>query len=216
VFTDWSLGFGSWEFVVIAFLRGRVIDKQPNRIIVDVSGVGYEVHVPLSTFYEVGDEGAEVSLRVYTHVREETLQLYGFLTDLERLVFERLIGISGIGPKLAIAVLSGMDSREVITAIQRADVARLTGIPGIGKKTAERIVLELKDRLMQLAPPVAVGTATGASAGDRLREDLLSALQNLGYHRPQAEKAIDTTLKGGGATNFEQALRGALREMMKH
>ena len=201
---------------MIAFLRGRVIDKQPNRIIVDVSGVGYEVHVPLSTFYEIGDEGAEVSLRVYTHVREETLQLYGFLTDLERQVFERLIGISGIGPKLAIAVLSGMDSREVITAIQRADVARLTGIPGIGKKTAERIVLNHKDRLMHLASPVAVGTATGASAGDRLREDLLSALQNLGYHRPQAEKAIDITLKGDGATNFEQALRGALREMMKH
>ncbi len=174
------------------------------------------MHVPLSTFYEVGDDGAEVSLRVYTHVREDTLQLFGFLTDLERQVFERLIGISGIGPKLAIAVLSGMDSREVIAAIQRADVARLTGIPGIGKKTAERIVLELKDRLMQLAVPVAAGAATGASTGDRLREDLLSALQNLGYHRPQAEKAIDASLKGNADTNFEQALRGALREMMKH
>ena len=117
---------------MIAFLRGKVLDKQPNRIIVDVSGVGYDVQVPLSTFYEVGEEGAEVTLRVYTHVREDALQLYGFLTDLERQVFERLIGISGIGPKLAIAVLSGMDSREVIAAIQRADVARLTGIPGIG------------------------------------------------------------------------------------
>ena len=201
---------------MIAFLRGRVIDKQPNRIIVDVSGVGYDVHVPLSTFYEVGEAGAEVSLRVYTHVREDTLQLFGFLTDLERQVFERLIGISGIGPKLAIAVLSGMDSREVIAAIQRADVARLTGIPGIGKKTAERIVLELKDRLMQLAVPVAAGAATGAPTADRLREDLLSALQNLGYHRPQAEKAIDASLKGNADTNFEQALRGALREMMKH
>src|SRR5262245_957293 len=130
---------------MIAFLRGRVLDKQPNRVIVDVSGVGYEVHVPLSTFYEIGDAGSDVSLRVYTHVREEELQLYGFLTDLERQVFERLIGISGIGPKLAIAVLSGMDTRELVVAVQRADVARLTGIPGIGKKTAERIVLELKD-----------------------------------------------------------------------
>ena len=148
---------------MIAFLRGRVLDKQPNRIIVDVSGVGYDVQVPLSTFYEVGDEGAEVSLRVYTHVREDALQLYGFLTDLERQVFERLIGISGIGPKLAIVVLSGMDSRDVIAAIQRADVARLTGIPGIGKKTAERIVLELKDRLMKLASPVEAGAATGAA-----------------------------------------------------
>jgi len=201
---------------VIAFLRGKVLDKQPNRIIVDVSGVGYDVQVPLSTFYEVGEEGAEVTLRVYTHVREDALQLYGFLTDLERQVFERLIGISGIGPKLAIAVLSGMDSREVIAAIQRADVARLTGIPGIGKKTAERIVLELKDRLMKLASPVEAGAATGAAASDRLREDLLSALQNLGYHRPQAEKAIDAALKSDADANFEQALRRALRDMMKH
>ena len=200
---------------MIAFLRGRVLDKQPNRIIVDVSGVGYDVQVPLSTFYEVGEEGAEVTLRVYTHVREDALQLYGFLTDLERQVFERLIGISGIGPKLAIAVLSGMDSREVIAAIQRADVARLTGIPGIGKKTAERIVLELKDRLMKLASPVEAA-ATGAAASDRLREDLLSALQNLGYHRPQAEKAIDAALKSDADANFEQALRRALRDMMKH
>jgi Holliday junction DNA helicase RuvA len=201
---------------MIAFLRGRVLDKQPNRIVVDVSGVGYEVQVPLSTFYEVGEEGAEVSLRVYTHVREDALQLYGFLTDLERQIFERLIGISGIGPKLAIAVLSGMDSRDVILAIQRADVARLTGIPGIGKKTAERIVLELKDRLMKLAPPLEAGAATGATGTDRLREDLLSALQNLGYHRPQAEKAIDLALKTDADANFEHALRAALREMMKH
>jgi Holliday junction DNA helicase RuvA len=199
---------------MIAFLRGRVLDKQPNRIIVDVAGVGYEVHVPLSTFYEVGDEGAEVSLRVHTHVREETLQLYGFLTDLERQVFERLIGISGIGPKLAIAVLSGMDSREVITAIQRADVARLTGIPGIGKKTAERIVLELKDRLMQLATPAVAGTGPEGSSGDRLRTDLLSALQNLGYHRQQVDRAIKTVTTGTDVT-FEQALRSALRELMR-
>jgi Holliday junction DNA helicase RuvA len=201
---------------MIGFLRGRVADKQPNMLIVDVQGVGYQVHVPLSTFYEAGDTGAEITLRIYTHVREDALQLYGFLTDLERQVFERLIGISGIGPKLAIAVLSGMDSREVIAAIQRADVARLTGIPGIGKKTAERIVLELKDRLMKLASPVDAGAATGAAATDRLREDLLSALQNLGYHRPQAEKAIDAALKTGADANFEQALRSALREMMKH
>ena len=198
---------------MIAFLRGRVIHKQPNRVVVDVGGVGYEVHVPLSTFYEVGDEGAEVSLRVYTHVREDTLQLYGFLTDLERQVFERLIGISGIGPKLAIQVLSGMDSRELIVAIQRADVARLTAIPGIGKKTAERIVLELKDRLTQLAAPAVIG-ATAASTGDRLRADLLSALQNLGYHRQQVERAINSVTSTSDVT-FEQALRDALRELMR-
>jgi Holliday junction DNA helicase RuvA len=200
---------------VIAFLRGRVLQKQPNRVVVDVGGVGYDVLVPLSTYYEAGDEGADIQLRVHLHVREDTLQLYGFLTDLERQVFERLIGISGIGPKLAIAVLSGMDSREVIAAVQRADVARLTGIPGIGKKTAERIVLELKDRLAELAVPPSAGAAPDVSADDRLRADVLSALQNLGYHRPQAERAIDAALAAAPDAGFEPALRGALRELMR-
>jgi Holliday junction DNA helicase RuvA len=200
---------------MIASLRGRVLDKQPNRLIVDVGGVGYDVHVPLSTFYEVGGEGSEIALRVYLHVREDALQLYGFLTDVERQVFERLIAVSGIGPKLAIAVLSGMDSRELIAAVQRADVARLTSIPGIGKKTAERIVLELKDRLVQLAPPAVAETARSTSADDRLRADLLSALQNLGYHRPQAERAIDAVLAASPGAGVEQALRGALRELMR-
>ena len=199
---------------MIAFLRGRVLDKQPNRIIMDVQGVGYELHVPLSTYYDVGDEGAELSLRVYTHVREDALQLFGFLTDLERQLFERLIGISGIGPKLAIAVLSGLDSRELVAAVQRGDVARLVAIPGIGKKTAERIVLELRDRLSQLAAPVVPSSAADTTA-DRLRGDLVSALQNLGYHRPQAEKAIDATLQTMSDPTFEQALKAALRELTR-
>ena len=199
---------------MIAFLRGRVLDKQPNRIIVDVQGVGYELHVPLSTYYDVGDEGADVSLRVYTHVREDALQLYGFLTDLERQVFERLIGISGIGPKLAIAVLSGLDSRELVTAVQRGDVARLVSIPGIGKKTAERIVLELRDRLAQLAVPALEATVAGGVA-DRLRGDLVSALQNLGYHRAQADKAVESTLAAAPDASFEDALRRVLRELMR-
>ena len=199
---------------MIAFLRGRVHDKQPNRVTVDVGGVGYEVHVPLSTFYNLGDEGAEVSLRVHTHVREDALQLYGFLTELERQLFERLIAISGIGPRLSIAVLSGIESAEFVSAIQRGDVARLTGIPGVGKKTAERIVLELKDRLAQMAAAPAAAAA-GPSAGDRVRDDLLSALQNLGYHRPLAEKAVDATLAKADTPTFEQALRGALRELMR-
>jgi len=199
---------------MIAFLRGRVLDKQPNRIIVDVQGVGYELHVPLSTYYDVGDEGAEVSLRVYTHVREDALQLYGFLTDLERQVFERLIGISGIGPKLAIAVLSGLDSRELVTAVQRGDVARLVAIPGIGKKTAERIVLELRDRLSQLAVPALESVPAGGVA-DRLRGDLVSALQNLGYHRAQADKAVESTLSATPDASFEDALRRVLRELMR-
>ena len=199
---------------MIGFLRGRIADKQLNTLIVDVQGVGYEVHVPLSTFYDAGEQGAEITLRIHTHVREDALQLYGFLTELERQLFERLISVSGIGPKLAIAVLSGMDSRDLLACVQRGDVARLTGIPGIGKKTAERIVLELRDRLAQLpgAAPVDVAPVNGV---DRVRGDLLSALQNLGYHRPQAEKAIDATLQTMSSPTFEQALKAALRELMR-
>jgi Holliday junction DNA helicase RuvA len=200
---------------VIAFLRGRVAEKQPNKVIVDVQGVGYDVYVPLSTYYQIGDEGADVALRIYTHVREDALQLYGFVSDVERQLFERLIGISGIGPKLAIAVLSGMEPHDLVTAVQRGDVARLTGIPGVGKKTAERIVLELKDRLAQMAAPAAAGGPAASVGPERLRTDLLSALQNLGYHRPQAEKAIDTTLSAGGEPTFEHALKSALRELMR-
>jgi Holliday junction DNA helicase RuvA len=199
---------------MIAFLRGRILDKQPNRVIVDVQGVGYDVHVPLSTYYDVGDAGADVALRIHTHVREEALHLYGFLTALEQQVFERLIGISGIGPKLAIAVLSGIDARELVVAVQRGDVARLTGIPGIGKKTAERIVLEMKDRLAHVT--TAAGDPVAApSPADRLRDDLLSALQNLGYHRPPVEKAVERTLTSSADLTFETALKAALRELMR-
>ena len=199
---------------MIAFLRGRVLDKSPNRILIDVNGVGYDVHVPLSTYYDVGDAGSEVSLRVHTHVREDALQLFGFLTPLEQLLFERLIGISGIGPKLAVAVLSGIGSRELVTAVQRADIARLTRIPGVGKKTAERIALELKDRLGDVpAAPDSAGAQP--STGDRLRSDLVSALENLGYHRPLAERAVDATRKPDGDATFEGALKSALRELMR-
>ena len=200
---------------MIAFLRGQVLDKQPNLIIVDVQGVGYDVHVPLSTYYDVGDIGAEIALRIHTHVREDALQLYGFLTTLEEQLFERLIGISGIGPKLAVSVLWGIEPRDLVTAVQRADVARLTGIPGVGRKTAERIVLELKDRLAHLAVPAGIEEPAAARPGERLRDDVLSALQNLGYHRPSAEKAVDATLNTASAPTFEQALKAALRELMR-
>jgi holliday junction DNA helicase RuvA len=199
---------------MIAFLRGRVLDKQPNRLIVDVQGVGYAVHVPLSTFYEAGDPGADITLRVHTHVREDALQLYGFLTVLEQQVFERLIGISGIGPRLAISVLSGIDPRELVGAVHRGDVARLTTIPGVGKKTAERIVLELKDRLKQLDSGRAADAMTGAP-GDRLREDLISALVNLGYHRPQAEKSVASALSSDPQLAFDQALRRVLQDLIR-
>jgi Holliday junction DNA helicase RuvA len=199
---------------MIAFLRGRIFDKQPNRVIVDVQGVGYEVAVPLSTFYDLGEVGADAELRIYTHVREDALQLFGFLTERERQLFERLISISGIGPKLAIAVLSGMETGDLIAAVQRADVARLTGVPGIGKKTAERIVLELKDRLAHLAV-AAAAAAPAASPADRVRADLISALQNLGYQRPQAEKAVGATLEASPDLDFERALKTVLRELMR-
>jgi Holliday junction DNA helicase RuvA len=200
---------------MIAFLRGRVLDKHPNRLIVDVNGVGYEVHVPLSTYYEVGEAGADVALHVHTHVREDALLLFGFLTRLEQSLFERLIGISGIGPKLAIAVLSGIDSRELVASVQRADVARLTRIPGIGKKTAERIVLELKDRLRDVAASPDMDATEPDETGDQLRDDLVSALENLGYHRPLAEKAVDAVRARNGEAAFEDALKGALRELMR-
>ena len=199
---------------MIAFLRGRILDKQPNMLIVDVQGVGYLVHVPLSTFYEAGERGTEAALHIHTHVREDALQLYGFLSVLEQQLFERLINISGIGPKLAIAVLSGIDPHDLIAAVQRGDLAKLTRIPGVGRKTAERIVLELKDRLAQIAVPPG-GAPAPASTGERLRDDLLSALQNLGYHRPLAEKAIEASLSSTGAPSFEQALKGALRELSR-
>jgi Holliday junction DNA helicase RuvA len=200
---------------MIAFLRGRVLDKQPNRLIVDVQGVGYDVHVPLSTFYEAGDPGADITLRVHTHVREDALQLYGFLTRLEQQVFERLIGISGIGPRLAISVLSGIDPRDLVAAVQRGDVARLTSIPGIGKKTAERIVLELRDRLKQLDVGAAAGAAAVGTPADRLREDLVSALVNLGYHRPQAEKYVESALASEPHLAFDQALRRVLKDLIR-
>ena len=200
---------------MISFLRGQVLHKQPNRVTVDVHGVGYDVQVPLSTYYQIGEAGAEVALRIYTHVREEALQLYGFWTDLERQLFERLIGISGIGPKLAVSVLSGMDTRDLLAAVQRADVARLTAVPGIGKKTAERIVLELKDRVAGLGAPV-LDEGPILRPEEQLKDDVLSALQNLGYHRPLAEKAVEAAMAGdASAASFEHVLKGALRALMR-
>jgi len=197
---------------VIAHLRGSLLDKQPNRIVVDVGGVGYDVFVPLSTFYGLGDAGSPVALRVHTHVREDALSLFGFATRLEQELFERLIGVSGIGPKVALAVLSGIEPADLIRAIQQADLARLTAIPGVGKKTAERIVLELKDRLPRAPGTAAPGEPPPASA---VRDDLLSALINLGYHRPLAEKAVDSAMARAGGGDFEQHLRQALRELAK-
>ena len=202
---------------MIAHLRGHILEKYPNRIVIDVNGVGYDVFVPLSTFYGLGEPGADIALRTHTHVREDALVLYGFATRLEQDLFERLIGVSGIGPKLALAVLSGIEPIELIRAIERSDVARLTAIPGVGKKTSERIVLELKDRLPR-AQAATVAAGTGAPPASVLHDDVLSALVNLGYHRPLAEKAVDaaiTTLGSTSGASFEDMLRQALREVAK-
>jgi Holliday junction DNA helicase RuvA len=193
---------------MIAWLRGRLVEKQPNRLVLDVHGVGYDVAVPLSTFYALGEPGAETVLHIHTHVREDALALFGFATARELDLFARLIGISGVGPKLGLAVLSGIDPPELVRAIQQGDIKRLTAIPGVGRKTAERIALELKDRLPESADDAIRDTPAG-----RLREDLLSALLNLGYHRPHAERAIDAALPDGGEPSFEDALRQVLRAL---
>ena len=197
---------------MIAQLRGRIAEKQPNRLVVDVNGVGYDVLVPLSTFYGLGDSGAEIVLRIHTHVREDALLLYGFATRLEQELFERLISVSGIGPKVALSVLSGIEPAELITAIHHADLARLTAIPGVGKKTSERIVLELKDRLPRVEHTAAPDG--GSVQPSALRDDVLSALMNLGYHRPLAEKAVDAAIKTKSG-DFEATLRQALRELAR-
>ena len=199
---------------MIALLRGSVVEKTPSRVIVDVAGVGYDVLVPLSTFYALGDAGAAVALRIHTHVREDLIALYGFGTRLEQDLFERLIAINGVGPKLALAVLSGIEPAELVRAVRTQDVARLTAIPGVGKKTAERIGLELKDRLpasFQAAEPA----SAPAAPADRLRDDLLSALVNLGYGRPVAEKSVEKVLQTQPDARFEDALKDVLRHLMK-
>jgi len=198
---------------VIAHLRGRILEKQPNRIVVDANGVGYDVSVPLSTFYGLGDPGSEIALRIHTHVREDALSLYGFATRLEQELFERLISISGIGPKLGLAVLSGIEPPELVRAIERADLARLTAIPGVGKKTSERIIVELKDRLPR-APAASAGRV-GEPERPAIKDDVLSALINLGYHRPLAEKAVDAAVKATPGGDFEPTLRQALRELAR-
>lgn len=194
---------------MIARLSGTVLEKHPMRVVVDVGGVGYDVHVPLSSFSAIGEPGTPLALRVHTHVREDALVLYGFASALEQRVFEYLIGVSGIGPRLALAVLSGLPPGELVQAIAGADVARLTSIPGIGRKTAERIVLELKEKLGVVA------AADPAAPPSGPREDLLSALVNLGYHRPTAEAAVDRALRELPEAGFEIALRASLKTLSR-
>ena len=198
---------------MIAHLSGKLLSKQPNQVIVDVNGVGYEVHVPLSTFYELGEVGSPVQLRIYTHVREDTIALFGFKSANEKLMFEQVTSISGIGPKLGITILSGMPVDELVAAIRQSNLARLTSIPGIGKKTAERLVVELRDKLAKTVP---TGEQTAAQGVSQPQEDVISALVNLGYAKPSAEKAVQTVVSTSKTDPaFEELLRTALRQLSR-
>jgi Holliday junction DNA helicase RuvA len=196
---------------MIAHLRGTLLTKHPNQLVVETAGVGYEVNISVPTFSELPASGSEVALHIYTHVREDLIALYGFLRPAEKRLFEKLITVSGIGPKLAITILSGMAADELSSAIRGNDLARLTKIPGIGKKTAERMVLELRDKL-----PETVGSATVPVAPmNPLEEDVLSALVNLGYQRAAAEKALASVVKNGKGGSFDAMFRQTLAALSK-
>lgn len=196
---------------MIAFLRGSLLEKHPTQVILETHGVGYEVTIPVSTFSVLPDAPATTTLRVYTHVREDALQLFGFATVEEKVLFEKLISVSGIGPKLAITVLSGLAAADLVAAIRGGSIERLTRVPGIGKKTAERLIVELRDKLDSLAVP---GAGTGKMplepALSDLDQDVLSALVNLGAAKPQAEGAIRKARSAGATGDFQTLFRKAM------
>jgi Holliday junction DNA helicase RuvA len=195
---------------MIAHLHGKLLAKHPNQAIVETSGVGYDVTISVPTFSDLPAVGSDVALHIHTHVREDLIALYGFLRPSEKLLFERLITVSGIGPKMAITILSGMAADEMVGAIRSNDLARLTRIPGIGRKTAERMVLELRDKLPE------AGSATPAAPSlNATEEDVLSALLNLGYQRPAAEKALAAAANDGDAKSFDQLFRFVLSRLSK-
>jgi holliday junction DNA helicase RuvA len=195
---------------MIAHLRGKLLTKHPNQAVVETGGVGYEVNISVPTFSELPAVGSELSLHIHTHVREDVIALYGFSHPAEKQLFEKLMTVSGIGAKLAITILSGMAADEMSAAIRGNDVARLTKIPGIGKKTAERMVLELRDKL-----PAATGTAVASPTSSPLEDDVLSALVNLGYQRPAAEKALQVIVRNGKSGSFESLFRDVLAQLSK-
>ena len=195
---------------MIAHLRGQILYKIPNYVVIDCGGVGYELAISVTTYTELGEVGAEARLHVHTHVREDALQLFGFHEVTEKRLFEKLLTISGIGPKLAITVLSGISAERLVGAIRGGDHATLTRIPGIGKKTAERVVLELKDKLDDLAGFVA-GEGSATPSLGAMADDVLSALVNLGYPRPIAQKAVETAAKDAAvAGDFERLFRASM------
>lgn len=201
---------------MIGQLRGVLAAKRPNQVLVDVGGVGYEVEIPLSTFYGLPDLHGEVSLLIYTHVREDQITLFGFLSTREKHFFELLLSVSGVGPSVALKVLSGLSFDELIPAVQKGDLAQLTRIPGVGRKTAERIVLELRDKMAALTAKEAAREGHFEPPGKGgVEGDVISALVNLGYQRAAVEKAVEAARKGGAGTTFEALLRAALQQLSK-
>ena len=203
---------------MIAYLSGKLLEKQANTVIVDVGGVGYEVSIPLSTFYELGEIGSDVQLRIYTHVREDAIQLFGFKTNRERELYLRLISVQGIGAKSGIGMLSGMSADELILALRTDDLAKLTTIPGVGRKTAERMVIELRDKVgdVSVAGTSALdAVTTGSTTVDDIFEDALSALVNLGYQRNAAEKALQIAAKEVTDATVQKLLRRSLQVLAK-
>src|SRR6058998_785094 len=194
---------------MIGQLRGRLAEKRPNQVLIDVGGVGYVVQVPLSAYAALGELHAEVTLLIHTHVREDALALYGFVSAREKHFFELLLGASGVGPSLALKILSGMSVEELVPAIRTGDVARLTKIPGVGRKTAERMVVELKDKLE--AVTVAEEKLPASKAG--VEADVVSALTNLGYDGRTAESAVAEGQRSVGTASFEKLLKAALQEL---
>ena len=194
---------------MIAHLRGKLHEKQPNLITIDVGGVGYAVIIPVSTYSELGQAGADISLEIHTHVREDALSLFGFSTPREKGIFEKLITVGGIGPRLAITILSGLPADELAAAIRTGDVGRLTRIPGVGKKTGERIVLELREKLGALEAEDAAAAA-GGDGSDAAEQEVVSALLNLGCKREAARKAVGKALRDGGDVAFEPLFRRSL------
>ena len=205
---------------MIAYLSGKLIEKEANSIIVDVNGIGYEAIISLSTFYELGEVDSEVSLRIYTYVREDTLQLFGFITTRERSLFLKLITVSGIGPKLAITMLSGMGADEIIVAIRSDNLVALTSIPGIGKKTAERLVIELRDKIADIVaetdPTKPSVNITGDTSDNEIYDDTLSALMNLGYQQKDASKAVNKAIQDGTEMSVQKLVRRSLQLLAKN
>ncbi len=202
---------------MIAHLTGTILSKQPNAVVIDVNGVGYEVTIPVSTFYELGDVGAQASLRVHTHVREDAIMLFGFRTGREKELFLRLTSVSGIGPKLGITFLSGTSPDDLIAAIRSNDLARLVSIPGVGRKTAERVVIELRDKIGQLAlldSDVSSAPSTAVDV-DATRDDVVAALVSLGYQKALAEKIVAKVLEVESDRTIEHVLRQALKLLSK-